>query len=83
MGSEMCIRDRPDAGFTVDHSDAGLYLWVRREGMDSRQALDWFADRGILGAPGDFYGPAGASHVRIALTAPDEKITKAARRITQ
>ena len=32
------------------------------------------ADRGILVAPGDFYGERGASHVRLALTAPDDVI---------
>lgn len=77
------LKALPAAGFTVDESDAGLYLWVRREGMSSREALDWFADRGILGAPGDFYGPDGAQHVRIALTATDEKVAEAARRLAQ
>ena len=75
------LKALPEAGFTVDHSDAGLYLWARRDGMDSRQALDWLADRGILAAPGDFYGPAGADHVRIALTATDEHIAAAANRL--
>ncbi|WKK61280.1 succinyldiaminopimelate transaminase [Corynebacterium sp. P3-F1] len=77
------LKTLPASGFTVDNSDAGLYLWVRREGMSSREALDWFADRGILGAPGDFYGPAGAQHVRIALTATDEKVAEATRRLAQ
>ncbi|KGF24381.1 succinyldiaminopimelate transaminase [Corynebacterium tuscaniense] len=75
------LKALPEAGFTVDHSDAGLYLWAQRDGMDSRQALDWLADRGILAAPGDFYGPAGADHVRIALTATDEHIAAAANRL--
>ena len=75
------LKALPEAGFTVDHSDAGLYLWAQRDGMDSRQALDWIADRGILAAPGDFYGPAGADHVRIALTATDEHIAAAANRL--
>lgn len=71
----------PEAGFTVDDSDAGLYLWCRREAMSSRETLDWLAERGILAAPGDFYGPAGASHVRISLTATDERIAEAAARL--
>ncbi len=75
------LKALPEAGFTVDHSDAGLYLWAQRDGMDSRQALDWLADRGILAAPGDFYGPAGADHVRIALTATDQHIAAAANRL--
>lgn len=70
-----------DAGFTIDDSDAGLYLWARRDGMDSRSLLSWLAERGILAAPGHFYGPAGSEHVRISLTAPDDRIAEAARRL--
>ncbi|WP_305094377.1 succinyldiaminopimelate transaminase [Prescottella sp. R16] len=68
------------AGFTVDDSEAGLYLWATR-GEDCRTTVDWFADRGILVAPGDFYGPRGRQHVRIALTASDERIAAAASRL--
>nr|VDG62936.1 LL-diaminopimelate aminotransferase [Streptococcus thermophilus] len=77
------LKALPGAGFTVDESDAGLYLWVRREGMNSREALGWLAERGILAAPGDFYGPAGDQHVRIALTASDERIAAAAARLAE
>lgn len=69
------------AGFTVDDSDAGLYLWARRGQESGREILDWLAERGILAAPGDFYGPSGADHVRIGMTATDERIAEAARRI--
>jgi succinyldiaminopimelate transaminase len=69
------------AGFTVEHSDAGLYLWSTR-GEDAWLTLDWLAERGILVAPGDFYGAAGRQHVRIALTATDERIGAAAARLT-
>lgn len=69
------------AGFTVDHSEAGLYLWSTR-GESGRDSIVWLAERGILAAPGDFYGPAGADHVRIALTATDERIEAAAKRLT-
>lgn len=68
------------AGFTVDHSEAGLYLWVTR-GEPCRDTVDWFAQRGILVAPGEFYGPQGRQHVRIALTATDERIEAAASRL--
>lgn len=69
------------AGFTVDHSEAGLYLWATR-GEECRRTVDWFAERGILVAPGEFYGPGGVQHVRIALTATDERIAAAADRLT-
>ena len=68
------------AGFTVEHSEAGLYLWVTR-GEDCWSTVDWFAERGILVAPGDFYGPAGRQHVRVALTATDDRVTAAVARL--
>ncbi|MCP1387400.1 succinyldiaminopimelate transaminase [Corynebacterium sp. TA-R-1] len=71
------------AGFTIDESDAGLYLWCRKDGLNSREALDWLAERGILAAPGDFYGPAGANHVRVALTATAERVAEAAERLAE
>jgi len=69
-----------DAGFTVDHSEAGLYLWVTRD-EPCRDTVGWFAERGILVAPGEFYGARGARHVRIALTATDERVKCAVERL--
>lgn len=68
------------AGLRIDDSQAGLYLWVTA-GEDSWTTLGRLADLGILAAPGSFYGSAGAQHVRIALTATDERIAVAARRL--
>lgn len=68
------------AGFTVEHSAAGLYLWATR-GEPCRDTVAWLAGRGILVAPGDFYGPGGAQYVRLALTATDERIAAAASRL--
>lgn len=69
------------AGFTVDHSQGALYLWATR-GEPCRDTVDWLAERGILAAPGDFYGAAGAQHVRIAFTATDERVAEAVKRLT-
>ncbi|MCF4006888.1 succinyldiaminopimelate transaminase [Corynebacterium uropygiale] len=69
-----------DAGFRIDLSDAGLYLWATRE-EDCWATVDWLAQRGILVAPGAFYGPEGEKHVRIGLTGSDEDIAAAARRL--
>ena len=68
------------AGFEISHSEAGLYLWSTR-GEDSWATVDWLASRGILAAPGAFYGPAGGRHVRIALTATDERVEAAVARL--
>lgn len=69
------------AGFTVDHSEAGLYLWTTR-GEPCRDTVAWFAERGILVAPGEFYGQRGTEHVRVALTATDERIAAAVERLS-
>lgn len=68
------------AGFTIEESAAGLYLWCTRgeRALDSVASL---AERGILVAPGTFYGPAGSRHIRAALTATDEQIAAVASRL--
>ncbi len=69
------------AGFRVEESAAGLYLWCTR-GEPAADSVRWLAERGVLVAPGTFYGPAGARHIRVALTATDERVAAAARRLT-
>ena len=71
------------AGYAVDHSEAGLYLWTRPAEQTTTcwQMVSDFADRGILVGPGAFYGPRAGDHVRIALTATDERIKAAADRL--
>src|SRR5690606_20611045 len=63
------------AGFTIDHSEASLYLWATRgpDGPDCWATVAELADLGVLVAPGEFYGPGGAQHVRVAFTATDER----------
>lgn len=69
------------AGFDIEYSDGGLYLWAT-QGRDGRETVAELADKGILVAPGDFYGPKGKNFVRVGLTATDERIEAAARRLT-
>jgi succinyldiaminopimelate transaminase len=69
------------SGFAIDHSEAGLYLWATR-GEPCWETVGWFAERGILVTPGDFYGAAGAHHVRVALTATDEAVAAFAGRLS-
>lgn len=69
-------------GFEISHSEAGLYLWATRN-EDCFETVDWLAKRGILVAPGDFYGKVGAKHVRVALTGTDERIGQVATRLAQ
>jgi len=69
------------AGFAIDHSEASLYLWATR-GESCWDTVSWLAERGILVAPGDFYGAAGREHVRVAFTATDERVEAAVERLT-
>jgi succinyldiaminopimelate transaminase len=68
------------AGFRIDESTAGLYLWATRD-EDAWTTVSALADLGILVAPGTFYGHAGARHVRLALTATDAAIAQAVERL--
>lgn len=70
-----------EIGFDIEYSDGGLYLWAT-QGRDGRETVAELADKGILVAPGDFYGPKGKNFVRVGLTATDERIEAAARRLT-
>ena len=68
------------AGFTIEFSNAGLYLWCTRN-EDAWESISWLAQRGILATPGSFYGALGARHIRVAMTATDAQIADAAQRI--
>ncbi len=68
------------AGFRVDHSEASLYLWTTRD-EPCWDTVGRLAERGVLVAPGEFYGRAGERHVRVAFTATDERVAEAARRL--
>ncbi|MFE2281364.1 bifunctional succinyldiaminopimelate transaminase/glutamate-prephenate aminotransferase [Streptomyces sp. NPDC059454] len=68
-------------GFRIEHSEASLYLWATRD-ESCWTTVAHLADRGILVAPGDFYGPAGENFVRVALTATDERVQAAVTRLT-
>ena len=61
-----------EAGFRIEHSEAGLYLWASRD-EDCWDTVKWCAERGVLVTPGSFYGEAGSTFVRVALTVSDQQ----------
>ncbi|GAA3697207.1 succinyldiaminopimelate transaminase [Zhihengliuella alba] len=67
-------------GLRIEHSEAGLYLWATAGG-GTWDTVGRLADLGIVIGPGSFYGAAGEGYVRLALTAPDERIDAAVRRL--
>lgn len=69
------------AGWRIDHSEAGLYLWAGHPTYDCWESVARLAELGILASPGEFYGPRGRNHVRLSLTATDEQINAVAERL--
>lgn len=73
-------------GFTVEHSQAGLYLWCTEvsgasAAPETWAQVEWMAQRGIVVGPGVFYGEAGGGHIRVAITASDDRIEAAVSRL--
>ena len=60
----------------------GFYLWVPAPGGDAwaftRRLV---SEAGAMVSPGEFYGPAGAAHVRIAAVQPDDRIARVEQRL--
>lgn len=69
------------AGFEISHSEGSLYLWATRH-EPCRQTVEWLSELGILAAPGDFYGPRGAEHIRVAFSATDDRVDAAVERLS-
>lgn len=68
------------SGLRITGGDSGLYIWATA-GKPAMDSVEELATRGVLVAPGHFYGQAGEHHVRIALTATDSDIDAAAARL--
>ena len=59
-----------------------FYLWVQAPDGDAWALTRRLAtEGGVLVSPGEFYGPAGAGHVRVALVQPLERLELVARRL--
>ena len=80
---ELLIEATAAAGLVNDPASvAGLYLWLKGpESMSAYDLVGAFAELGIVVAPGDFYGEAGAGRVRMSLTDTDERVEAAAARL--
>jgi len=71
-------------GLVHDGGSSTFYLWLRDAdgGRDGWAIADDLASTGLVVAPGDFYGTAGADHVRVALTLTDDQVELVAKRAT-
>jgi aspartate/methionine/tyrosine aminotransferase len=82
-----------ESGIKAGIPAGSFYLWVAvpealaPPGAPGEPNPAWALTRwlavhgGVLVAPGDTYGPAGAGHVRVALVQPDERLELVARRL--
>ena len=77
---DLLVPALEQAGLRIEHSEGSLFLWAT-EDKDCWSTVSRLAKIGVLVAPGVFYGPSGSSHVRIALTATDEHIENASKRL--
>jgi len=69
-------------GITATMPSGGFYLWVAAPGGDAWGLARQLAEQaGMLVSPGEFYGDAGAGHVRIAVVQPDAKVDLVAKRL--
>jgi succinyldiaminopimelate transaminase len=60
----------------------GFYLWAPAPDADGWSWASWLAEHGgLLVSPGEFYGPAGHGHVRLAMVAPLDRLDLVARRL--
>ena len=62
--------------------EGAFYLWVPAPGGDAWALAERLAvTAGMLVSPGEFYGEAGADHVRVSATVPDERLALLERRL--
>jgi succinyldiaminopimelate transaminase len=72
------------AAFGLDATTpaGAFYLWVPAPGGDAWAVARSLAERsGALVSPGEFYGPAGAGHIRVAAVQPLDRIASAMERL--
>jgi succinyldiaminopimelate transaminase len=70
------------AGIPCPLPDGAFYLWVPAPGGDAWALAERLAtEAGAIVSPGEFYGPEGAGHVRIAVVQPDDRLALVAERL--
>ncbi|MGH9210017.1 MAG: aminotransferase class I/II-fold pyridoxal phosphate-dependent enzyme [Acidimicrobiales bacterium] len=71
-------------GLPCELPAGAFYLWVAAPGGDAwGLAADLASKGGVLVAPGDLYGDAGAGFVRVAVVQPDDRLALVADRLAR
>jgi succinyldiaminopimelate transaminase len=69
-------------GLDVELPGGSFYLWIAAPGGDAWHLARRLAtEGGLVVSPGEFYGPDGSDHVRLALVRPDDQIELVADRL--
>lgn len=68
------------AGFRVEGSRDGMYVWATRD-EDGWASAESMARAGILCAPGEVFGSAGRDHIRFAVSVSDADLVQAVARL--
>ena len=69
-------------GVDCPQPDGAFYLWAPAPGGDAWALARRLAtEAGAVVSPGEFYGPAGAGHVRLAVVQPDDRIELVTQRL--
>jgi aspartate/methionine/tyrosine aminotransferase len=70
------------AGIKCAQPGGSFYLWAEAPDGDAWAATEMLArEGGVLVSPGDFYGAAGAGHLRVALVQPLARLQLVANRL--
>ncbi|HWX44301.1 MAG TPA: pyridoxal phosphate-dependent aminotransferase [Solirubrobacteraceae bacterium] len=66
------------AGLEHVGGPAGIFLWLRVPDGDAERMFELLLERSLLVVPGSYLGPGGEGHLRVSLTPPRERLTRAA-----
>ena len=79
---ELAAEALRSCGLAVSMPSGAFYLWIEAPDGDAWALTRMLAERaGAIVSPGEFYGPAGADHVRVAVVQPDDRLELFARRL--
>ena len=71
-----------EMGVEAPMPKGGFYLWAPAPAGDAWVFAERLAvEAGVLVSPGEFYGDAGAGHIRVAVVQSEDKILEALDRL--
>jgi LL-diaminopimelate aminotransferase len=80
---DVLVKGLRDLGFMVDLPKGTFYLWFKCGGSSLKFADRMLNEAGVVVTPGVGFGPSGEGYVRMALTAPKNRIEEALERMAK